>query len=822
MKLENADKLADLKKQLYVTLSFLRDNDVSTYNSDLILISLLLQRDGYLMGLTKTLQTTLKQQFKDLILKFVNDKAESDIDKFIYYTYEPTITRIETNTIFKLIDSLNSIDQLILKEYFPEIFDEFLYDFFKSQGKYNGEIILPIDFSKFVCSLVDIPKNAKIYNPYAGSASFGVFFNSAIEYLGQDLGIKSYVLGNLRIIAHNRTKNSKYIYGDSVNEWNPTNEKYDLIIACPPFGLKTEPNTKNRPYRDIESDFVNTSINSLTSTGKTVAILPLRFLFSNQNLKLRLELTEKDLIEKVIYFPGGLLYSTSIPIAVLVLNKAKDIKNEVLFIDASKFTDNVSLKEKSINYRLLLNEIQNSCETEAIKIVSGEKIKSFDYDLSVSRYFLKDFEGVNFGNIVKVIPGQRISKNESGYFVHIRNLKNDALDFELDILSVEFKKLPDYVKKIDESCILIATRWNTIKPTVFNYSGMPIYISNDIIALKVTSDKVDIEYLIQELLSSQVKEQIDPYRMGEVIPFIKLQDILKIKIRLPGMEAQKVKVLSSKELHFKQKEVELKGKREKLGIKDAANRDFASIKHTLRQYLNALKSNVAGTQRFIINNEGKSISMDTIYSKNLNRTFREHLTSLEGIVDSMSKLITTVDETISSVTETKPMNLKELIIEAQNRFKNTEIFEFEELFIDKESFNKDSEYLEPTVIVNEEDFYRIYSNIISNAIDHGFKNSHKKNFIRTTLSFDPIKSFCKIEISNNGLPFPKRFSYLKLITRGEKTSDSKGSGTGGADIKELVEKYEGTFNLLNQENELFPVTYILSFPILLNMDGNGN
>jgi type I restriction enzyme M protein len=61
-----------------------------------------------------------------------------------------------------------------------------------------------------------------------------------------------------------------------------------------------------------------------------------------------------------------------------------------------------------------------------------------------------------------------------------------------------------------------------------------------------------------------------------------------------------------------------------------------------------------------------------------------------------------------------------------------------------------------------------------------------------------------------------------LITRGEKTSDSKGSGTGGADIKELVEKYEGTFNLLNQENELFPVTYILSFPILLNMDGNGN
>ena len=60
---------------------------------------------------------------------------------------------------------------------------------------------------------------------------------------------------------------------------------------------------------------------------------------------------------------------------------------------------------------------------------------------------------------------------------------------------------------------------------------------------------------------------------------------------------------------------------------------------------------------------------------------------------------------------------------------------------------------------------------------------------------------------------PENFTFQRLITRGEKTTDSKGTGIGGADIKRIVTAYKGEFELINNSKSLFPVVYKISLPI---------
>ena len=152
----------------------------------------------------------------------------------------------------------------------------------------------------------------------------------------------------------------------------------------------------------------------------------------------------------------------------------------------------------------------------------------------------------------------------------------------------------------------------------------------------------------------------------------------------------------------------------------------------------------------------------------------------------------------------------ELVKNAHQRFQNN-TFDFEEPKVDDNSFNI-SGIKVPYLDIDEEDFLSLFSNIVSNAIDHGFKRT-KGNKIRTELSYNSINKSCVLEISNNGIPLPENFTFQRLITRGEKTTDSKGTGIGGADIKRLVTAYKGTFELINDSKSLFPVVYKISLPI---------
>jgi type I restriction enzyme M protein len=238
-------------------------------------------------------------------------------------------------------------------------------------------------------------------------------------------------------------------------------------------------------------------------------------------------------------------------------------------------------------------------------------------------------------------------------------------------------------------------------------------------------------------------------------------------------------------------------------VLDFTKRKLISNKHTIRQYLGGLNSMLEGTKEFIIKNN--VICPDMIYSKNAQITFKQHLkSSVESFDDIFNLLITRSD--ICKISEV--INVKELVLNCMNKFSQDTIFKFTKYeIIDNNIYYDD---FKPFVSINKEDFEIIFSNIIQNAIDHGFKNKSKnENLIDVFITGNSETVI--IEIANNGEKLADNFTVKNLITRGDKTTDSQGTGIGGSDIYQNVEKYKGKLELISDSKNMFPVRYIISF-----------
>ena len=107
---------------------------------------------------------------------------------------------------------------------------------------------------------------------------------------------------------------------------------------------------------------------------------------------------------------------------------------------------------------------------------------------------------------------------------------------------------------------------------------------------------------------------------------------------------------------------------------------------------------------------------------------------------------------------------------------------------------------------------KIFDNIISNAIAHGFLDKfHEKYKIR--FSWEASGMDIKIIIENNGLPIHKDINTTDILEYGFSTSlNTNGhNGIGGSEIATIMRKYDGDVQIISTPNEQYTVKYILIF-----------
>src|SRR5690606_8557239 len=135
----------------------------------------------------------------------------------------------------------------------------------ESQGRYGGEFIQPIELTRLICKLADLPVNSKVFNPFAGLASFGVLLKQGQYYFGQEFNRSTWALGTLRLMAYNRIEASNYVCEDSISKWPDPSEKFDLIVSNPPYGVRL--NSRHGEiepwFRTIEQFLLEKGVQSL-------------------------------------------------------------------------------------------------------------------------------------------------------------------------------------------------------------------------------------------------------------------------------------------------------------------------------------------------------------------------------------------------------------------------------------------------------------------------------------------------------------------------------------------------------------------------------
>jgi type I restriction enzyme M protein len=820
MKLEDILPIRALEQQVWSMFDILRGETRSSEGYHVILFLLSLYRDGFI----SKKNTVNHSEVHDEIISRLRESDENTSGQYleIYKSFASILNNLGKSSLEALFNALNNLDQNVLDENFASIFDDVLYRIALSRGKMSEGYIQPAELTNFICSLVDLPEESNIFNPFAGLASFAVGFDGGQGYLGQEMNRSTWAIGALRIMAHKRPGLSRYQCDDSILSWPDESEKFDLIVANPPYGLRLSHQQKDvqSDIRTIEEFLIKKGVQSLNEKGKLIAVLPLGFLFRGGNeQRLREDLINKDLLDTIISLPGGLLQHTGLALAILVINKNKEWPGEVRFIDAKDYVTTKGPRERILKYYALNGVVHGRNKiADVVRMVPNEKIRELDYNLHVPRYFKKQIEGVKLRDILENVSARRTEHIEGGKIIRIRDLKDDKFDYKLDLSSVEDAEelTRSLIRQIDETCLLLATRWKTLKPTLFEYSGTPIFLSMDILAFRVNEDKVDSAYLINELHADYVEEQLVSYRLGGSIPMLKREDLLNVVVKVPSLddqkhsiEIQRAKVQGISELSERIKRLQKERNDLAHGIAVNQFNEFASLKHTLGRPRQNILDWTDNLLHFLESNKSEFDSLNNAFSKFYEKDIQAVLKEIKHDVNFMTEVLEKGEN--GFVVEEYEKTLIPLA-ELNKMINGISVTGFK--FKPKKNLLKGEQLKEKGIYGNKILFRILIDNLLTNADKYGFDK--KENANEVIIELEELDDFVSMEVRNNGKSFPKNFDREKFITKYSTADVKVGTGLGGYDIHRIATEFNNPEWELSLDNDpIYPVKFRFQFPIKL-------
>lgn len=826
----------ELKSKLWRVFDILRSENITSENYYVVLLLLSLYKDKILKADVEVENKYIKERIEAVL-----HKSESDLEegyRNIYKNFEPILNSLSKKGLTSIVKVICDLNHKILSENFSELFDTVLYNLAQSQGRYGGEFIQPLEITRFICGLFELPEGAKVFNPFAGLASFGVNLDKGQDYFGQELNQKTWALGALRLMAYERPGSSRYVSDDSILNWPDVSEKFDLIVSNPPYGLRL-----GNQYREIEPGIrtaeqflVERGLHSLNKEGKLIALLPQGFLFRGmQEQQLRQFLVDEDLLDTIISLPGGLLSNMGIPLIILVINKKKERPGKVRFIKADKFVEVRGPREKFLNDYALNSLIHgHRVDEDALRIIDNAEIKAFDYNLNVPRYFQKEIELANNEQLVKLkdileyVRGQRGNLPDNGKLVRIRDLRDDKVDFRLKVSEIEDVELrrPD-IHQINETCLLLAIRWRTLKPTHFVFEDTPIYKSQDILSFMVNETVADYGYVINELHADYVQGQLESYRMGATIPFIRRDDLLEVAIKLPSLQEQKAKVKGIFELSDKIKMLQEERNALAHGVSSKLYESVSTIKHSLGKPLMNIGSSLRNIENALskLNADWERAKLNERYDLTIKDTFDSIYSNLELIHSMLRNNESVLDVSNYELTE---IDFLVFIKGYVNSIKSAERLNVST----KLDIHPDIKIqLKNKVLIqaNAELLEIGLNAIVENANMHAFTDDSKKYKLefRVSLYVAPSEkkqadevigrfdTYIKVEVANNGKPFPKNYSLEKLIRKNSFAGETGNTGQGGFDLNEIIKYHNNGLSTLELVTDDFTTEFTTTYSFLI-------
>ncbi len=290
-----------------------------------------------------------------------------------------------------------------------DAYEYLISKFASSAGKKAGEFYTPQEVSKILAKIVTLGKNRlkSVYDPTCGSGSLLLRVakeTDVADFYGQELNQTTYNLARMNMLLHGvKYQDFDIRQGDSLQDPQHIDEKFEAIVANPPFSAKWSADKefldderfsaygKLAPKSKADYAFVQHMIYHLAENGTMAIVLPHGVLFRGAaEEKIRKYLIEeKNYLDAVIGLPANIFYGTSIPTVILVFKKCRQEDDAIFFIDASQHFEKVKnqnkLREEDIDR--IINAYANREEIDKFSHeASMEEIRENDYNLNIPRY----------------------------------------------------------------------------------------------------------------------------------------------------------------------------------------------------------------------------------------------------------------------------------------------------------------------------------------------------------------------------------------------------------------------------------------------------
>ncbi|HLS30740.1 MAG TPA: type I restriction-modification system subunit M [Flavobacteriaceae bacterium] len=357
------------------------------------------------------------------------------------------------------------------KDSIGDAYEYLIANFASDAGKKAGEFFTPSEVSLLLAKLTKGEEGSKIYDPTCGSGSLlikaaqqvgskdaSVELSRNVALYGQENNGSTWALAVMNMFLHG-FDNASIRWGDTIRnplhlESSNSLEKFDVVVANPPFSLKkwgkeeSDNDPFNRFWRGVPPKsrgdwaFVTHMIESAKEgTGKVGVVVPHGVLFrSGGEGKIREQVIKENLLEAVIGLPANLFFGTGIPASILIFNKQRtnNENTNVLFIDASEHyqsgTNQNVLREEDIKKvvdtyeKFVTEEVElGVLEDKYSYVATFEEIEENDFNLNIPRY---------------------VDTFEPEPPVDMKAVKEEINDLEKELADVQ-EEMKGYLEKLD-------------------------------------------------------------------------------------------------------------------------------------------------------------------------------------------------------------------------------------------------------------------------------------------------------------------------------------------------------------------------------------
>lgn len=776
---------------------------------------------GYKDGLFFSFENRLHEKSFDLSqevkMMYRSDNNYIDINSF----YESLMDQVHSKILERIFKFFLQIDKQFLKENFAVIFDSILSSSYDRNDGGHGGNFQPLELNRLLIKLGELSNDAKVYNPFAGLASLATLLKPSQNYFGQEINTSYWVLGKLRLSAHD-SEFRFYANEDSINSWD-FSHPYDLIIASSPFRPKISTINNDFKRESLNELIIKNGLQSLSENGKLIVIFPQSFFFSSssRDQDLRKWLVKSNLIETIVSLPNRILPYAAVNTSILVIRKNQSEKSKIRMIDASSFVTKSSFRRENIlDDENLWTYINSNNNSEFVRYIDKKRIQDEDFNLQVSRYFIdENINGVKFGEFATIINGTTVRTDTPLKVVKIKDLKSDPFNSFLDnsTLAESIGKV-GVIRKIEQSCLLVAANFTSLKPTYFKFEGLPIYISNHLYALNIDESRCNIRYLIYALHSAEIVQQIQNYTAGQILPKIGKKDLLNLKIELPSLQEQ-----NNLYIELAQKQLSAKSAQYGINLQEQiinVNDENSFLRHQIAGSLKNVRSAFDFVQKILAEKVSSQLpelygfKADERLSSTLNTYLKIIETDLKSINRSVNKIGGQIDLMDMHFEEFDVMEFlqnyaESLRVRGYNFYEV--VFNFDEEILDEENVKK-------VFVRGDKDFLRkAFDNIVENAEKHAFDKlppNTNKMWIYPMFNFEDMN--LQIDFANTGNRLPENMTYDSMVRKGSSVGKNAGEGIGMWYVREVMKLHDGEFGFTDETgSEGIGGEYVTSIELIL-------